>query len=34
MTAAAILAGLGFDHTCNLKGGMLDWNDARLPVER
>jgi sulfur dioxygenase len=33
-TAAAILAGLGFDHTCNLKGGMLDWNDARLPVER
>jgi sulfur dioxygenase len=34
VTAAAILAGLGFDHVCNLKGGMLDWNDARLPVER
>jgi sulfur dioxygenase len=33
-TAAAILAGLGFDHVSNLKGGMLDWNDARLPVER
>jgi sulfur dioxygenase len=33
-TAAAILAGLGFEHLCNLKGGMLDWNDAQLPVER
>ena len=33
-TAAAILGGLGFEHVCNLKGGMLDWNDARLPVER
>lgn len=33
-TAAAILAGLGFDHVFNLKGGMLDWHDARLPVER
>lgn len=32
-TAAAILAGLGFDHVCNLKGGMLDWHDAGLPVE-
>jgi sulfur dioxygenase len=34
VTAAAILAGLGFDHAFNMKGGMLDWNDARLPVER
>ena len=33
-TAAAILTGLGFEHVSNLKGGMLDWNDARLPVER
>ncbi len=33
-TAAAILTGLGFDHLFNLKGGMLDWNDQRLPVER
>jgi sulfur dioxygenase len=33
-TAAAILAGLGYEHVCNLKGGMLDWNDANLPVER
>lgn len=33
-TASAILTGLGFDHVSNLKGGMLDWNDARLPVER
>jgi len=33
-TAAAMLTGLGFDHVCNLKGGMLDWNDAHLPVER
>jgi rhodanese-related sulfurtransferase len=33
-TAAAILTGLGFDHVSNLKGGMLDWYDANLPVER
>ncbi len=33
-TAAAILTGLGFDQVCNMKGGMLDWNDAHLPVER
>jgi len=33
-TAAAILTGLGFDHVSNLKGGMLDWNDHKLPVER
>lgn len=32
-TAAAILTGLGFEHVSNLKGGMLDWNEARLPVE-
>ena len=32
-TAAAMLTGLGFDHVCNLKGGMLDWNAASLPVE-
>jgi sulfur dioxygenase len=33
-TAAAILVGLGFEHVSNLKGGMLDWNDQNLPVER
>jgi rhodanese-related sulfurtransferase len=33
-TAAAILTGLGFEHVWNLKGGMLDWNEARLAVER
>ena len=33
-TGAAILTGLGFDHVSNLKGGMLEWNDAGLPVER
>jgi rhodanese-related sulfurtransferase len=32
-TAAAILTGLGCEHVLNLKGGMLAWNDARLPVE-
>jgi len=33
-TAAAILEGLGFDQVYNLQGGMVDWNDCRLPVER
>lgn len=33
-TAAAILTGLGFEHVSNLKGGLLDWNAQRLPVER
>jgi glyoxylase-like metal-dependent hydrolase (beta-lactamase superfamily II)/rhodanese-related sulfurtransferase len=33
-TAAAILTALGFDHASNLKGGMLEWNEAGLPVER
>jgi glyoxylase-like metal-dependent hydrolase (beta-lactamase superfamily II)/rhodanese-related sulfurtransferase len=33
-TAAAILTGLGFDRVWNLRGGMLDWTDARMPVER
>lgn len=33
-TAAAILTALGFEHVSNLKGGMLEWNEARLPVER
>jgi glyoxylase-like metal-dependent hydrolase (beta-lactamase superfamily II)/rhodanese-related sulfurtransferase len=33
-TAAAILSGLGFEHVYNLQGGMVDWNDSRLPVER
>ena len=30
-TAAAILEGLGFDHVFNMQGGMVDWNDRRLP---
>jgi sulfur dioxygenase len=34
VTAAAILTGLGFERVCSRKGGMLDWDDARLPVER
>jgi glyoxylase-like metal-dependent hydrolase (beta-lactamase superfamily II)/rhodanese-related sulfurtransferase len=33
-TAAAILTGLGFEQVFNLKGGMLDWNNHNLPVER
>jgi rhodanese-related sulfurtransferase len=33
-TAAAILTGLGFEQVSNLKGGMLDWHDLGLPVER
>ena len=33
-TAAAILTGLGFEHVWNLKGGMIEWRDAQLPVER
>ena len=33
-TGAAILTGLGYDHVANLKGGMVDWNDQRLAVER
>jgi glyoxylase-like metal-dependent hydrolase (beta-lactamase superfamily II) len=33
-TAAAILTGLGFEQVSNLKGGMLDWNEQGLPVER
>src|SRR5277367_6208935 len=32
-TAAAILTGLGFEHVWNLKGGMIEWKDARLPVD-
>jgi rhodanese-related sulfurtransferase len=32
-TAAAILTGLGFEHVWNLNGGMIEWKDARLPVE-
>lgn len=32
-TAAAILTGLGCEQVWNLKGGMLEWKDARLPVE-
>lgn len=33
-TAAAILIGLGFEQVSNLKGGMLDWNDQNLSIER
>jgi sulfur dioxygenase len=33
-TAAAILTGLGFEHVSNLRGGMIDWSDQNLPVER
>ncbi len=33
-TGGALLTGLGFDHVWNLKGGMLDWHEHHLPVER
>ncbi|MBI4207134.1 MAG: MBL fold metallo-hydrolase [Betaproteobacteria bacterium] len=33
-TAAAILEGLGFERVYNLKDGMVEWNDRKLPVER
>ena len=33
-TAAALLTGLGFQRVSNLRGGMLDWNEQGLPVER
>ena len=33
-TAAATLTALGFEHVWNLRGGMVDWNDEHLPVER
>lgn len=33
-TAAAILEGLGFEQVFNLQGGMVDWNDRKLAVER
>jgi glyoxylase-like metal-dependent hydrolase (beta-lactamase superfamily II)/rhodanese-related sulfurtransferase len=33
-TAAAMLYGLGFERVYNLKDGMVEWNDRRLPVER
>jgi glyoxylase-like metal-dependent hydrolase (beta-lactamase superfamily II)/rhodanese-related sulfurtransferase len=33
-TAAAMLTGLGFESVSNLEGGMLDWNEQKLPVER
>jgi glyoxylase-like metal-dependent hydrolase (beta-lactamase superfamily II)/rhodanese-related sulfurtransferase len=33
-TCAAILTALGFESVSNLKGGMLAWQDLKLPVER
>ena len=33
-TAGAILTALGFEQVTNLKGGMLEWREAGLPVER
>jgi len=33
-TAAAMLYGLGYERVYNLKDGMVDWNDRKLPVER
>lgn len=33
-TAAAILTSLGFEQVSNLRGGMLEWNDHKLPIER
>ena len=31
---AELLTGLGFEQVSNLKGGMLDWSDQGLAVER
>ncbi|MCC7484838.1 MAG: MBL fold metallo-hydrolase [Burkholderiales bacterium] len=33
-TAAAMLYGLGYERVYNLRDGMIDWNDRKLPVER
>jgi len=33
-TAAAILTSLGFEQVSNLRGGMLEWHDQKLPVQR
>jgi glyoxylase-like metal-dependent hydrolase (beta-lactamase superfamily II)/rhodanese-related sulfurtransferase len=33
-TAAAMLYGMGYDRVYNLKDGMVEWNDRKLPVER
>jgi sulfur dioxygenase len=33
-TTAALLRELGFEHVRNLRGGILDWIEAELPVER
>ncbi len=33
-TAAAILTSLGFEQVSNLRGGMLEWNEHKLPVQR
>ena len=33
-TAAAMLYGLGYERVYNLKDGMIEWNDRKLPVER
>lgn len=32
--AAELLSSMGFRHVMNLRGSMLAWNEARLPVER
>ncbi len=32
-TGASILTALGFEKVGNLRGGMLEWNEAHLPVE-
>lgn len=32
--AAAALGAMGFRRVMNMVGGMLAWNDARLPIER
>ena len=33
-TAAAMLYGMGYERVYNLKDGMVEWNDRKLPVER
>ena len=32
--AASVLADMGFRRVINMRGGMLEWNAAGLPVER
>ncbi len=34
LQAAELLVGLGFAGVKTMRGGMVEWNEARLPAER